>query len=340
MTLAATLALDRALAGKTFGAALLFGILVIAGFLAHLVYMFFYAGAVALSIFRLRNEGGSLGVQLATLLRLHALPIFGFALLWFVDLRHMSVGGGNPTDFEWIVSRTFGFGLGLPVVRALSWPYLLIGAGFVAFALHGLWRRGNDAWLLYGVTLVVAPAIVMGFFRPSVVAVRYFLIGLVFFLLLASGELARGWRRGGVVRALCCVLIVGFLAGNAVHTSRFLSLGRGGYSAALQYMADHTDGAVIRVSSDSDFRNSIVLGFYQRGLPEGKRLVYLRRENRRAKADWRIIHAPSKPANPKSMVRDMRGERFYLEAEFDHAAISGFYWAVYRRTDSSETKSN
>jgi hypothetical protein len=225
------------------------------------------------------------------------------------------------------------------VVRALSWPYLLTGTGFAAFALYGLWRRGNDAWLLYAIALVVAPAAVMSFFRPSIVAVRYFLIGLVFFLLLASGELARGWRRGGAVRALCGVLIAGFLVGNAVHTSRFLSLGRGGYSAALQYMADHTEGEEIRVSSDSDFRNGIVLGFYERWLPKGKRLVYLRRENLRTEADWRVIHAPSRPANPKPMVRDMRGQRFTLEAEFDHAAISGFYWAVYRRTDAAQTQS-
>jgi hypothetical protein len=105
-------------------------------------------------------------------------------------------------------------------------------------------------------------------------------------------------------------------------------------------MADHTDGAEIRVSSDSDFRNGIVLGFYQRRLPEGKRLVYLRRENLRTEADWRIIHAPSRPANPKIMVRDMRGQKFLLAAEFDHAAISGFYWAVYRRTDASLPQSH
>jgi hypothetical protein len=339
MTLAATLTLDRALAGRSIGAALLFGLFVIAGFLAHLVYMFFYAGAVALSVVRLRKEGGSFGAQLAMLLRVHALPVVAFALLWFVDLRHMSVGGGSPTDFEWIVSRTFGFGLGLPVVRALSWPYLLIGTSFAAFALYRLWRRGNDAWLLYGVALVVAPAAVMSIFRPSVVAVRYFLIGLVFFLLLASGELARGWRRGGVARVLCGLLIAGFLIGNAVHTMRFLSHGRGGYSAALQYMADHTEGAEIRVSSDSDFRNGIVLSFYQRMLPAGKRLVYLRRENLLKEADWRIIHAPSRPASPKPVVRDMRGQNFSLAAEFDHAAISGFYWAVYRRIDASPAPS-
>jgi hypothetical protein len=339
MTLAATLALDRALVGRNLGAALAFGLFVITGFLAHLVYLFFYAGAVALSIFRLRKQGDSLGTRSATFLRVHALPILGFALLWFVDLRHMSVGGGNPTDFEWIVSRTFGFGLGLPVVRALSWPYLLIGTSFAAFALYRLWRRGDDAWLLYGVSLVVAPAAVMSLFRPSVVAVRYFLIGLVFFLLLASGELARGWRRGGAVRVLCGVLIAGFLIGNGVHTSRFLSLGRGGYAAALQYMADHTDGAEIRVSSDNDFRNGIVLRFYEPWLPEGKRLVYLRRENRRTDADWRITHAPSRPAIPAPVVRDRRGQRFSLAAEFDHAAISGFYWAVYRRADADQARS-
>jgi hypothetical protein len=339
MTLAAMLVLDRALAGRNFGSALAFGLFVITGFLAHLVYVFFYAGAVALSIFRLQKGGSSLGTRLATLFRVHSLPLLGFALLWFVDLRHMSVGGGNPTDFEWIVSRTFGFGLGLPVVRALSWSYLLTGTSFAAFALYRMWRRGDDAWLLYGVALVVAPAAVMSFFRPSVVAVRYFLIGLVFFLLLASGELASGWRRGGAVRVLCGVLIAGFLIGNAVHTSRFLSLGRGGYLAALQYMADHTDGAEIRVSSDNDFRNGIVLRFYEHMLPEGKRLIYIRRDNKRVEADWRITHAPSRPAVPAPGVRDMRGRRFSLASEFDHAAISGFYWAVYRRADANQARS-
>ncbi len=220
----------------------------------------------------------------------------------------------------------------------MSWPYLIAGVGFVAFALVRMWRRGDDRWLLYGVALAIAPAAVLGFFRPSVVAVRYFLIGLVLFMLLASEELARGWRRGGIARAACCLLIAGFVFGNAVHTIRFVDLGRGGYSAALQYMAEHTDGAEIRVSSDSDFRTGMVLRFYERQLPEGKRLVYLRRENLLKQADWRVIHAPARPEKLRPVVRDMRGQSFWLEAEFDHAAISGFYWAVYRRGDPSESE--
>jgi hypothetical protein len=31
-------------------------------------------------------------------------------------------------------------------------------------------------------------------------------------------------------------------------------------------------------------------------------------------------------------IRDDAGNRYDLAAEFDHAAISGFYWAVYRNT--------
>ena len=303
------------------------------GLLAHLVFAFFWAGAIAHSALRLaRNKTGAARIAWR-LTRLHGAPLLCLALLWLVDLRHMQVGSGNPTDFAWVSSRLFGFAFGLPVTRALAWPYALAALLGLGLAMLRLRRRGDDAWVLYGVAIAAAPLGVIGTLQPDVIAVRYFLIGVALSLLIASDVLADLLRAGGVRRVVALGLVGAYLIGNGVHTAAFLEHGRGGYAAALRHMADRSPGPEIVVASDHDFRNGLVLRFHARALPPDRRLVYRGREQagRAGPApEWRIVHAAHRPETAPARIRDPAGRRYALSAEFDHAAISGFYWAVYR----------
>ena len=163
-------------------------------------------------------------------------------------------------------------------------------------------------------------------------AVRYFLIGIAFLLLLASFVLARGVRAGGGARALSLAAIAVFLLGNGWHTAAFLREGRGGFSNALRYMAAHSDGREIVVGSDHDFRNGLVLRFYARLLPADKSLAYVRRAQWPDRIpDWLVTHRAARLREPRPEITMSEGVRYAFAKEFDHAAISGFYWAVYRR---------
>jgi hypothetical protein len=333
--LAATFFLERELERPRRASGWLFGACAILGFLSHLVFLFYYAGAVAQSAWRLLRKSGTRRAAVLRLARLHALPVAAFAWLYAVDLRILQVGGGNPTDFSALCARTLGYALGLPAIPELALPYLLLAGAIGIAGLWLVWREGDDGWILMAIAIFVAPLVVLGVLRPKVVAVRYFLIGIALLLLLASRVLAALYRAGGWRRGLCLAATALFVIGNAAHTVPFLELGRGGYFDALLFMARHTDGPRIVVGSDHDFRNEMVLRFYKRHLPEGKILVYHPRGSwPRGGPEWVIEHRAHRPDQPPRRVHDDEGNRYEFAAEFDHAAISGFHWALYRNASS------
>ena len=324
LALAALWLLERDRERPRPATALGFGLCVSLGLLFHLVFLFFWAGALAWSARRIGRDG------IRSPLRLHALPAAVLALLAATDLRHWALGGGDPTDAAALTARSVGFALGLPVERSLAWPYAALAAALVGAGLRARRRAGDDLVWLYAVAIAVAPALAIGVLRPQVVALRYFLIPISLTLLLAAPLLARALRAGGARRALGTGLLGLYLVGNGIHTAAFLEHGRGGYRDALSFMASHSGPEVV-VASDHDFRTGRVLAYYARRLAPGSRLDYRRGGLRAASgAEWFVRHRARRPAAPPAQLRDAAGRRYALAAEFDHAAISGFYWAVYR----------
>ena len=120
--------------------------------------------------------------------------------------------------------------------------------------------------------------------------------------------------------------------GNGAHTAAFLEHGRGGYRAALRAMATHSQGPLIRVGSDHDFRNRVMLRFYARELPEDRKLSYFPRTHWPDQGtEWFLMHRAAAPESAAPRWVDPNGNVYTLFAEYDHAAISGFYSALYRR---------
>jgi hypothetical protein len=215
----------------------------------------------------------------------------------------------------------------------------VVCAAFAA-ALARRRRRDDGRWLGDLVTVVVAPVLVFAVARPEVIAVRYFLIGITLVGIALSEWIAeigsqRGWK------AVAAWLGVGaFVIGNALHTVAFLELGRGGYrDAVLAIARDAAAGRPARVSSDHDFRTGSVLRFHARSDDVRDRILYVPQDRaQREGVDWWILHRGSRPARARGEIRDAAGRRFTLVAELDHAAISGFYWALYRAAaDRSST---
>ena len=326
--LAAQLVLERDLAAPTPRRAALFGACVVGGFLSQLVFLFYWLGAAAQMLWHWRKLAPrTLALRLAAR---HGPPLAALALLYAVDLRALVVGGGDPTDVPLLVAQGVGWTLGLPIVRALSAPDTILGLALVVAGLALRARRGDDSWIALALTIAL-PIAVFAALRPQMIPFRYFLIGSALALLLAADLAAAGLRAGGWRRAVAALALLLFASGNAGHWRAFTQLGRGGFRACVETMARETTGDVIAVASDHDFRNRLVLGYYARALPPGKRLVYVPHDRwNSAKPEWLIRHAPSRPANPPQRL-GAAGGTYRLFAEYDHAAISGFYWALYRR---------
>ncbi|MGH0032356.1 MAG: hypothetical protein ACQGVC_21395 [Myxococcota bacterium] len=336
--LAAQLCLRRALATGSSAPALGFGACVALGLLAHLGFAFYWAGALAQSVWEVRRLAA--GRPLRRLVALHALPAVVLAALAWVDLRHLFVGAGNPTDAVALATRTFGFAFGAPLTPWLALPVgALFALGF-AVALRRRFRAGDGRWLGDGVTVVLAPALVFAVLQPEVVAVRYFLIGLTLWIVALCELLPEAGLRGRGARVAFGAGALLFVVGNTAHTLAFLEHGRGGFREATQLIAREAGpDAPARVSSDHDFRTGSVLRFYAARLPEARgRIAYVPRARaQRDGVEWWILHAAQRPERPRPAIRDSEGRRFRLVREYDHAAISGFYWALYRSERSSTT---
>jgi len=327
--LSATWFLERYLDRPNTRSAVAFGVCASLGILSQLIFLFYYAGAFAQSGWRLlRRRPG-----IFSFAGLHALPLFCFAALYWSNLRYLHVGRGDPVDAAALVARTVGFGFGLPVARELAIPYAVFALGVLVAGLRLLRREGDDSSILMLLAIAVAPFGVLGVLRPEVIAVRYFVIGTALLLLLGARLLAELYRAGGGRRFACLVAVGIFTIGNSVHTLRFFEHGRGDFSGAVKYMAEHTDGDLIRVGSDHDFRNGLVLRYYARVLPADKKLVYQRADARpRGGPEWMITHRAEHDGAPPRWLRDGAGNSYRFEREFEHAAISGFSWSLYRNS--------
>jgi hypothetical protein len=329
--LAALLALLRFLERGGGFAAALFAAATCLGILSQLVFVFFWCGALALSLLRLARRPGSLPAKGADLLRLHGAPALLLLLLYLVDLRHLTVGGGPPAVAGELAARTLGYSLGLPVRPALGAVWGLVALALLALGLRRLARERDDLWVLLLVAIAIAPALVLAALRPAVVEPRYFLVAVALFLVLLAWLAGGALRAGGARRAVALAGLAVFLAGNAAHTARFLALGRGGFQAAVRFMAERGSGPIV-VGSDQDFRNGMLLRFYARLLPPGRALDYRARSRwPEGGPEWIVIHRRERPARALPEIAFPEAGRYALASEFDHAGISGFYWGLYRR---------
>jgi hypothetical protein len=326
--LAAQLVLERDLAAPTLRRAALFGVCIVGGFLSQLVFLFYWLGAAAQMLWHWRSlPKRTLALRIAAR---HGPPLAALALLYSVDLRALVVGGGDPTDVPLLVAQSVGWTLGLPILRTLAAPDTALALALVVAGLALRARRGDDSWVGFALTIALPIAVFAGL-RPQMIPFRYFLIGSALALLLAADLAAAGLRACGWRRAVAVLALLFFALGNASHWRAFTQLGRGGFRACVETMARETTGDVIAVASDHDFRNRLVLAYYARELPPGKRLVYVPHDRwNLARPEWLIRHAPARPPNPPQRL-GAAGGSYRLFAEYDHAAISGFYWALYRR---------
>lgn len=328
--LAATWLLDRR-AKPSASAAVAIGACMVLGVLSHLTFLFFVAGAFARSLAQLVRRRESPARALRELTLLAAPPLVAVAALYWVDLRFMRVGGGDPWDWASLASRSIGFTLGLPVAPAFALPALALAAllGFAAGRLS--WRARDDDWLLVLVTAALAPALVLGVMQPPVVELRYFVIGIALYLVLLSRLVATGLRAGGWRRIACAAGLALFAIGNAAHTLPFLRYGRGGYSKAVRFMLESSATPAISVGSDHDFRTGLTLRFHARSLPPGRSLYYVTRQAMAGRGpDWVIFHSAAPPDPIPPRVQDRLGNRYRFERGFEKGGISGFWWGVYR----------
>lgn len=263
---------------------------------------------------------------------LFAVPFIFLGVMYLTFIRPMTIGGGDRFSYGDVIGYASATALGVPDGGFLAGTAaFLCYAGVVAGGAFLLFRKRNPLWLFYVTALLLAPPLMLAVTRPQVLYFRYFVICFPFFYLLlgsSMGELCRARPRAGAWAA--AALIVLMATGHATRIIPLLTQGRGNYSTALADISAHTTGPVIRVGSDHDFRNNVLLSFYARFLSGGKKLQYIDQgllaEER---PEWFITHSQDASFQPQPvLVMDMVGT-YRLQKQYSYSRDSGWRWFVY-----------
>lgn len=315
------------------GWAVVYGLACVLGLLSHLVaFQVMLAGLVWSGAMLLR-AWGNWRDRLVHLACWHLVPwaFLGGYYWWFV--RKLEIGGGPKISLGEVLETLSAFSLGMS--SGLGAIALLVFLGVTLLALGLMWRRDRVLSSAFATAIFLAPALGMISSRFVLLYPRYFIVSAAAALLLTGYALARLWNYGRAARATAMVLLGAFLVGNADHARRLLHDGRGQYQMALRYIAERTPAGAITISSDSDFRNFMVIDYYAKAVGPGHHLQYYSANQPPPEGlQWIFLHRldESVPV-PPAALHDAEGRNYQLVRVFPHAPLSGWEWYVYRSLD-------
>ncbi|MFO1044966.1 MAG: hypothetical protein U0941_24595 [Planctomycetaceae bacterium] len=308
---------------------LLFSISSSLGFLAHISFASAYVGFVCWSIVTLFKQHASRARWVASLVRLHALPVLTLAWLLYYNARHLVIGGGNQNPLFAILVQAASLVIGGPDMGALA-VVCTVATVMAAFSGTVLLIRRQDGLGLFIAGSSLTLTAVVGIARPDVIYVRYFLVIITAALLAISHLLATLWMAGGWQRVVSVVAVILILAGNAVHVKDLLIVGRGGYEAAVTLMNEASQTA-ITVGSDHDFRNPMLLKFYHQRIDSSKPMTYFKNGQWPATGpEWVILHTFDRERIAQPSIQDGGGNTYHMIRDYPYAGLSGWRWVLYR----------
>ena len=322
--------------------AIIYGLACGLGLLSHLVaFQVMLAGLVWSGMVLFKNWTNWRD-RLVHLVCWHLGPwlFLGFYYLGFV--RKIEIGGGPKLALDDVLGTLAAFSLGFPSgmgVR-IALPVFL---GVALLGLVLVWCRDRATAGFFAAGIFVAPALGLSSSRFVLLYPRYFIVSAALALVLAGYGLARVWfseigpigRMGRIGPMISGFLLAAFVTGNAVHIARLLRDGRGQYQAALRYIAERTPAGAITVSSDSDFRNFMVMDYYKSAVGSGHQLQYFPTNQPPPEGlQWIFLHRLDETTPvPPDALHDAEGRNYQLVRVFPHAPLSGWEWYVYRNLD-------
>jgi hypothetical protein len=321
------LCLLRAEAAGRRSDAIAFAVSASLGFLAHLTFVYCYAGFFVWTACKYRSP------RFRLLLAAHVLPIAIAVSLYLFFIRGMEIGGGRKTTLLSGIVSTLSLIAGGPLSGNLAPIAALLVAVLIAWGLIRLWKHDRALATCYGTIIVLVPAAVLMWTGHSLVYPRYFLVPIAFALLVISDLIAGWWRSGrtGQLGSLAVCLV--YLVANGGWTVRLLDHGRGDYSRAIAWIASQAQDRDQTVGSDHDFRNGMIFNYYASRLGSpASRLHYVDQEDvPRHGTDWMILHDFDGDAARPRAISDGYGNIYHSRRTFRHRSLTGFNWWLYRR---------
>ena len=296
------------------------------GLSSHLTFLHALLGLVVWTACRAVRHPGRWPL-IWSLILLHAVPLVALALLYWIDLRHVIVGGGPILTISEVVARIASLAVGGP--EDGPWRGPAAAAAIVAgvASVIAVRRAGSDLWVLFVVAGLVAPGLTLLVVDTPLLFERYFLVAAAFMTLSFGWLIALMARRSFWI----AVTVAGaYVAGNGVHTMRLIESGRGNYLAALRYIEERSTQRPATIGGDHDFRQGRLVEFYRDILGRGGDIEYhTPPEWAPAGPEWMLTHGQtSDPAPPEELIVE-GGRRYRLSVVYPYGGVSGWELAVY-----------
>jgi len=241
------------------------------------------------------------------------------------------LGGGPPYSLPSLLAETLASAVGVVGSGVLAGAVAIVVAGLFLEALYYQARRRDDRWVFYAVTVVAAPAFLLLAARPPFLFVRYFATQVAFVTVLLGATWAVRWRAGGASGFVASCLLVAYLGTSGLAIVRLWSLGRGHYREALTQMCADVEHGPIRVASDHDFRNGMMIRYYTRHGSPGCEIAYATRADvQHERADWFVTHEVGAVTEPSAELADAGGNKYSFVRSYPSHELSGMTWHVYR----------
>ncbi len=338
--LAAFFSLRRYLDQRTWPWLLAFWLTCCLAFLSHLTFLHAYLGLLVWSLRRFAQQRQRPFDELKQLVVCHAGIAVFFAPFYLLLIRGMHIEGGPKQP--WLVPLERLLTVGLAVGSDSPANRMYLGLFFLLFGA-GLWilsRQEDDSWNFFAVCVFAAPALVLLREQPMLFE-RYLYVPFAFFLLLLAHLLATLWRRAELRRGslsllfrVVVVLFIGkFLWFNASYLLALHRGQRGDLIEALTFLNDTSQGGVVVVTGDDDFRIRKCLEFHARYFDDNH-LSY--RDNKHAdEAEWLLVHRLNRE-DPVHDVLTVYGTRFRLTWSLPARGPEAWGWFIYRKLGPAE----
>ncbi len=302
------------------------------GLLFHPTFVYVLVGAILGSAAEAWIEGRSARRILVRVVVRHAAPALVVGALLFGLYTDLQIGGGLEYDRFVSLRQAIAQTMALPRRGPGTWLATGIALVLMAQGLRVLVRNRDPRAAFFVGTIFLAPCAVIVVADPQLFYARYLLAIFPWFYLLVAIGLADAWRSGVIGRSLAVAVLAFFLGSNLWRTSTVLVEGRNDYVRTLDYIDRETDGPVIEIGSDHDFRNATVLRFYAERLASARPVVYRNAAQWPAAGpEWYLRHDWKAGHDPEERVSPRPGLRYRRVASFEHGPGDGFQWFVYRR---------
>lgn len=331
--LATFVALRRVIQKNSWQWAVVFWLCVFLGLASHLTYLNVFIASAAWLLVELFKTCKNKRLVIAPLLKCLAVPTVFLACFYIFIIRNVTIGGGPDYKLFDILVKTLSYTAGGTGAGPIGIITGALALGFFIWAIVHLQRKGRGEWVFYLFVIFLAPIMILAVKRYPVMFVRYFLINIAFGFVALSYLLADLYRKGSAARICVVLTLLLFLVGNGLHLERFFRYGRGQYLKAIRHIAAHTPGQRITISSDHDFRNSLLIDYYKRYIEPEKTITYI--SNTKLKTGqrpmWFIVHRLGEAVQSGPATIYPHGHRYEQVSVFPYAGPSGCKWTLYQK---------